>query len=299
MEKPSPKVMAECVLPATFLSLRGLADLGVSRSDVSRLLAAGQLERLRNGRYVRPDIHHELRRAGRIGGRLDCLSLLAVLGVFVSHNANLHLQVSNGASRLPARPTGTVVHWRRTAAGSDALAADLIEALAQSVRCQEPRDAIATLDSAWHHRLVDEADIAAVFARLPRRFRRLRALLDRRSESGPETIMRLMLRGLGCEVRVQVSILGVGRVDFIVDGWLIVECDSRAHHEGWKTQKRDRARDIAAAELGYTTIRPIAEDILYRREETLASMKAVLAHHRTPGAQNSARSSRRAAKSAR
>jgi very-short-patch-repair endonuclease len=284
--------MAECVLPATFLSLRGLAELGVGRHDVSRLLAAGRLERLRNGRYVLPETHRELRRAGRAGGRLDCVSLLAVLGVFVSHNAELHVQVSNGASRLPVRPTGTVVHWRRTAAGSEALAADLIEALAQSVRCQEPRDAIATLDSAWHHGLVDEEDIAAVFARLPRRFRRLRGLLDRRSESGPETIMRLMLRGLGCEVQVQVSIPGVGRVDFIVDGWLIVECDSRAHHEGWKTQKRDRARDIAAAGLGFTTVRPIAEDILYRREQTLASMKAVLAHARVSSRRNSARSHR-------
>jgi very-short-patch-repair endonuclease len=212
----------------------------------------------------------------------------------VSHNAELHVQVSNGASRLPARPEGTVVHWRRTAADSAALAADLIEALAQSVRCQQPRDAIATLDSAWHHSLIDEEGVAAVFARLPRRFRRLRALLDRRSESGPETIMRLVLRGLGCEVQVQVLIPGVGRVDFIVDGWLIVECDSKAHHEGWKTQKRDRARDIAAAGLGFTTVRPIAEDILYRREQTLASMKAVLAHPRVTGRPNSSRSSRQA-----
>ena len=35
--------------------------------------------------------------------------------------------------------------------------------------------------------------------------------------------MRLMLRGLGCQIEVQVVIPGVGRVDFVVDGWLIVE----------------------------------------------------------------------------
>lgn len=90
--------------------------------------------------------------------------------------------------------------------------------------------------------------------------------------------MRLLLRGLGCTVDLQVSIPGVGRVDFVVDGWLIIECDSEAHHAGWAAHKRDRRRDLAAAALGYTTIRPIAEDILYRREEILAQLRRVLAN---------------------
>ena len=111
--------------------------------------------------------------------------------------------------------------------------------------------------------------------------------------------MRLMLRGLGCQIEVQVVIPGVGRVDFVVDGWLIVECDSKAHHEGWESQKRDRARDLAAAGLGYTTVRPIAEDILHRREQTLAAMKAVLAHPRPSARQDSARSRRPTLESAR
>ena len=74
--------------------------------------------------------------------------------------------------------------------------------------------------------------------------------------------MRLILRSLGLAVEIQVTIDGVGRVDMVVDGWLIIECDSRAHHEGWDAQQRDRRRDLAAAALGYTTIRPLAEDIL-------------------------------------
>ena len=274
----TPSSLADDVLPVTFLSPQELAERGITRHQVASLIAAGRLVRLRNGRYADPGPHADLARAGRLGGRLDCISLLAALGVFVLHKKGLHVQFNHGASRLPPRPRGTVAHWRRSTAPRDALAADLVEALAQAVRCQSPRDAVATLDSAWHHGLVGEEEIAAVFARLPRRVRRLRGLLDRRSESGPETIMRLMLRGLGCSVEVQVRIPGVGRVDFVVDGWLIVECDSEAHHEGWKSQKRDRARDIAAARLGYTTVRPIAEDILYRRDRTLAAMKAVLAH---------------------
>ena len=43
------------------------------------------------------------------------------------------------------------------------------------------------------------------------------------------------------------------------------------------SQLRDRRRDIAAAGLGYTTIRPVAEDIYYRSEEVLVVMKTILA----------------------
>ena len=94
--------------------------------------------------------------------------------------------------------------------------------------------------------------------------------------------MRLLLTGLGCLVDVQAHLPGVGRVDLIVDGWLIVECDSRAFHEGWTAQVRDRRRDLAAAALGYATIRPLAEDIYYRREEILEAIKQILAHRRHP-----------------
>ncbi len=91
--------------------------------------------------------------------------------------------------------------------------------------------------------------------------------------------MRLMLRMLGCRVEPQVELVGIGRVDFIVDDWLIIECDSEAHHSGWDAQKRDRRRDLAAASRGYTTIRPIAEDILHRPEEVVTTLRAILARH--------------------
>ena len=275
---PKPRELAAQILPATFLSAQGLADHGLSRHTVSCLVAQGSLLRLRNGRYVRADAPDGLVSACRLGGRLDCVSLVAALGIFVRIRHPLHAQFDPGTTRLPVRPPHVVAHWRHSSAPRKALAADLIEALAQACRCQDPRDAVATLDSAWHHGIVDESGIAEIFSRLPRRYQGLRPLLDKRSESGAETIMRLLLRGLGASVEVQCRIDGVGRVDLVVDGWLIVECDSKGFHEDWKAQKRDRARDIAAAARGYTTVRPVAEDILYRREEVLESMKAILAH---------------------
>ncbi|WP_322409637.1 type IV toxin-antitoxin system AbiEi family antitoxin domain-containing protein [Microbacterium invictum] len=271
-----PPLTPSQALSATFLSTQGLARRGLDKRMIRRLVSEGRLIRLRRGRYADPRAHPHLLDAGRAGGRLDCVSLLATLGVFVRENPGLHIQFDRSASRIPPLRPGYTAHWRSDRAISENLAADLIGALAQAVRCQTPRDAIATLDSAWHLGLVDEAEIAEVFRRLPHRHQTLRRLLDRRMESGPETLVRLILRGLGCGVDVQVQIPGVGRVDFVVDGWLIIECDSRAHHEGWDAQRRDRRRDLAAAALGYTTIRPLAEDLLFAYDATATAIRAVI-----------------------
>lgn len=266
------------ILPTTFLSTATLRARGLTERQISVLAQHGRLLRVRRGRYVDPTAHAELIAAATLGARLDCVSLLAAIGVFVRQHTHMHVQLEMGASRVPPRGARVVAHWRRSSQSTCALAADLVEALAQAVRCQSPRDAVATLDSAWHHGIVDEAGIAAVFLRLPRRFRRLRALLDRRAESGPETLVRLMLRGLGCVIEVQVPLDGVGRVDLLVDGWLIVECDSRAHHSSWEQRKRDMRRDLAAAALGYTTVRPLAEDILATPDGVLDLLRNALSH---------------------
>ncbi|GAA1688887.1 type IV toxin-antitoxin system AbiEi family antitoxin domain-containing protein [Microbacterium sediminicola] len=278
---------ADIYFSARHITTAQLTHDGCSDRAIREFVASGILHRVRRGRFVAAGTPADLEAAARLGGRLDCVSLLRALGIFVARHHALHIQITDQSSRLPVRPTDVTAHWRQTSANPTALAADLIEALAQACRCQHPRDAIATLDSAWHLGFVDEAGLTKVFSRLPRRLRRLRDLLDPRCESGPETLMRLILRGLGCDVEAQVPIAGVGHVDFVVDGWLIIECDSKAHHSGWDAQRRDRRRDLVAASLGYTTIRPVAEDILFRPETVLEYVKATLAHR--PGA-NSSRS---------
>lgn len=249
---------------------------GLSERRIRLLVDSGQLLRVRRGKYLAVDVPPCLSEAARLGGRLDCVSLLREAGVFVASDPPLHVQLDNGASRLPARPHHVVAHWRATGAHRCSPIAPWVEALAQACRCQDPRSAIATLDSAWHRGLVNEAELREVFTRLPLRYRALHGLLDRRAESGTETLMRLILRTLGCDIRVQQSVPGVGRVDFIVDGWLIIECDSEAHHAGWDAAKRDRRRDMTAAALGYTTIRPIAEDILHHRDELTTTLRAII-----------------------
>ncbi|MDQ1177078.1 type IV toxin-antitoxin system AbiEi family antitoxin domain-containing protein [Microbacterium sp. 20-116] len=262
----------------TVWTTRELLAAGWSRRALARAVADGSLARVRQGRFVAAGTHGDIVAAARLGGRLDCISLLAMRGVFVHHHSHRHVQQDPLASRRPPAPRDVVYHWRASSAPRDRAAVDVVEALAQAIRCQPPRSAVATLDNAWHLGLVDEADIAEVFARVPHRFRALRPLLDSRAEAGTESLVRLLLRQLGCRVELQVRIDGVGRVDLLVDGWLIVECDSEQFHGSWPVHKKDRRRDMAALERGYATLRLLAEDILYHPDRVRAALERILLH---------------------
>jgi very-short-patch-repair endonuclease len=151
-----------------------------------------------------------------------------------------------------------------------------IDALRQAILCQTPRASVASIDSALQLGFVRIDELEELFDALPGRKKGLRPHVDGRAESGTETLVRLMARALGGRVELQVPIDGVGRVDLLVDGWLVIECDSRRYHEGWAAQLEDRRRDLALAALGYTTIRPTAEDILFRPEVVVAAIRGLL-----------------------
>lgn len=265
-----------------FVGRDELRRLGLDRRGLERALTSGAIIRARKGRYVRGDVPDDVLRAAQLGGRLDCVSLLRHCGVFVLTERALHLQIDVGASRLPTRAPGVIAHWRESRAGKQDLLADHVEALVRAVRCQGAREAVATLDSAVHRGFIREDELRLVFELLPRRYRALEPLVDGRCESGSESLMRLILRTLSCRVELQVAIAAVGRVDFLVDGWLIIECDSREFHSTWEAHKRDRRRDLAAAALGYTTVRILAEDIFSARERVRTALVAALAHGPRP-----------------
>lgn len=243
------------------------ADLraqGMTPLRIANAVRAGALIRIRRDRYASANLDAHVHEAVRIGGRLSCLSVLQQLGVFVHRSRGLHVHIVRGGSRLRTpRARSTTLHWHPAIEQAELLhVASLIDVVRHAVRCQEPRAALATLDSLLFLGFMTREDLIEVFDTVPRRFRSLLALADGSAESGPETFVRLILRTLGVPFETQVRIPGVGRVDFMVDGWLIIECDSRAFHAGWEQQVADRRRDLAAARLGYTTVRPLAADIM-------------------------------------
>lgn len=258
---------------------RELGSQGWTRSAIELAVRSGRLIRVRRGVFASADAPPEMAKAASLGGRLTCVSLLRLVGVFVLDDRRLHCHMPPNAARLPRRGPQEVAHWRDLsgpALGTHAVG--LRDAILQSVLCQSPRATIATLDSLLHLGLIDLEALRDIFAELPARCGVLLRLVDGRAESGPETLVRLILRGLDCSVELQVWIDDVGRVDFLVDGWLIIECDSRAHHGGWEQQVRDRERDLEAAARGYVTVRVIASDAFERQDWLRRQLQRVIAH---------------------
>jgi very-short-patch-repair endonuclease len=264
-----------------WLSRAELRATGATGRDLTAAARAGRVLRVRRGRYLPAHTHPAVVAAATAGGRLDCVSLLAALGVFVFDAPRLHVQVDVGDSRLPPSHTGVVRHWRHRSGDRSRVTTEVVEAVVASDRCQPPRAAIATLDSVLHLGAIDDDGLAEVFAALPRRYRRLRRLIDRRAESGSETFMRLILRSIGASFDAQAGIDGVGYVDFLVDGWLIIECDSEAHHSDWVQRKRDIRRERAALRRGYTTVRFLAEELFHSPGRVREELEALLSTDRS------------------
>ncbi len=228
-------------------------------------------------------------RAVRVGGRLACVSALADQNVFVFRADPGHVHLERGASRLrsPAETVvplshgnrdGVTLHWHPLLRPweAHAHAVSPVDAVTQSLRCQTPRMAVATLDSALNKRIIGLDDVPLIFDALPERFQPIRALSDGRAEAGSETILRLLVRAVGLHFDIQVSIRGVGRVDMLIEGCLVVEADSRAHHSAEDRYLADRRRDTALAALGYLTLRLLYEDIMYHPERVIAAILGVL-----------------------
>ena len=110
---------------------------------------------------------------------------------------------------------------------------------------------------------------------LPRSARWLLDVARGDADSGLESLLRLRLHVLGFRLRTQVTINGVGRVDFLVDR-LIIEVDGRDNHDGESLRHKDLVRDAAAAALGYRTLRFDYAQVVHDWPSVQAAILAVL-----------------------
>ena len=114
---------------------------------------------------------------------------------------------------------------------------------------------IASVDSALNQRLLSHAELVILADALPERLSGVVRQVDARAMSGTESKLRVACIGVGLKVELQASIDRVGFVDLLIDGWLIVEVDSRQFHDEPKPQHRDRVRDGNAVLGGFGHLR--------------------------------------------
>jgi very-short-patch-repair endonuclease len=178
---------------------------------------------------------------------------------------------------------GVELHWSPTLDDehSSEYSVSVVDALAQALWCQDSWQAIASIDSALFNRAVSEAALDRVFDGMPTRIAELRKAIDGRAEAGQESILRLIVRSLGLSYELQVWVVGVGRVDMIVEGYLALEADSRLAHDGWERHVEDRHRDLVLASQGYMSLRPAYQHTMYEPDLIRASILGLLGHRDT------------------
>jgi very-short-patch-repair endonuclease len=272
------------------MSRAELRSRGATSAALTAAVRSGFLLRIRRDHYALPDCDRHVVEAVRVGGRLGCVSALADAGVFVADSSFTHVHLDPLASRSRSphhrftpltreNRDGVEIHWTNLMDERDGneCRIGLRDALLQSLSCQSSWNSVATFDSALHLGVVTPTDVAAVFAHAPKRAQSVAALIDARAESGPESVLRMIVRSAGFRCVPQVTIAGVGRVDLVVEYRLVLEADSRAWHDGWEKQRADRRRDIELARRRYLTLRPVSDHILYSPESLREAIEGLMA----------------------
>ncbi|WP_175985826.1 endonuclease domain-containing protein [Microbacterium tenebrionis] len=229
-----------------------LQTLGFTRRTLTNCVRRGEIQRIRDGVFAVEPLDGDIRSATAHGGALTCASVLQLAGIWVLDTTEVpHVWLGSDRHAHPHDGCACVSHFYR---GTPPLGrASLETALVHFRRCAGDEAFFAAFESAWRKRLLSAAARARVRAALPASARWLVDLARSDADSGLESLLRLRLHVLGIRLDCQVSIDGIGRVDFVLGGRLILEADGKKNHDGTMMHK-DRVRDAAASRLGYETL---------------------------------------------
>lgn len=261
---------------------RQLLALDVTPAAIATSLGAGEITRVRHGKYV-------------AGGGRGLTTEAEALGGVVSHlSAALHYEW--GIKVAPERPTLTLprtsrsvpdveCHWRPLT--EEELGERVTSRLDTVVDCARTYDydvALCVADSALRERVVNQTQLIAAAQTSPRwgRAKALRVAreADYRSANPFETCARAIANSVpGLRVRPQAWIGRTARVDLLdkVLG-IVIECESFAHHGTKEALARDVRRYTDLARLGCVVVRFTWAEVMHAPDyvrEVLAEVVAV------------------------
>lgn len=231
-----------------------LLAAGASRRDISCAVAGGAVLRLREGVYALVSTDALTLDAARHGGEVACVSALRAHGLWVlDEPKNLHVWLG-GKGRKHSHESCKCIDHHDAGVASFGIARVAL-ALIQAATCCDEELFFAAYESAWNKGMLTRTDREWIRRSVPARARWLVDLARADADSGLESLLRLRLVRLGVALECQVLIVGVGRVDFLAAGHLIIEVDGRVNHDGESLRHKDLVRDAAAAAQGYETLR--------------------------------------------
>lgn len=250
-----------------------LLSAGYSRRDLARLKEAG-VSQPRRGVFTLPGCDQGLLAAVRHNGKLSCASAAVHYGLWLREPpGQVHLACNHGHG------SGFIRHRTVKFQGHPSLPLAAVEDVAlHALGCLPPPASIAIATSAIRLHGVPQELLAAQL-QADRSRPALRALreLDIRAESIVEVDAQHLFRSQGIAYDAQVFLPGIGRVDFLLAGFLIVEIDGFAFHSQRKDMLRDRSRNNASTLHGYAVLRYMPEHIWFSPGQVVAEIRSVLA----------------------
>lgn len=249
-----------------------LLAAGATRRHVTAAIGRRELLSVGPGAVAVPGASRDLVAAVSRRGALTCVSAVRFDGLPVLTPPDMPHLLS------PRHRDGPGAVWHR---GSRAAArvVGLAEAVAEVARCRAPGEALAVADAALRSGRVEPADLAGQLRTRERgHLRWVVRHADPRAESVLESALRaLLIRGGVTGLDLQVPLAGVGRVDLLLGGWLVLEADGFADHGATRSDYReDRRRDAAAVAAGFVTLRFSWEAVLFDPDRVLASVRAAV-----------------------
>ncbi|WP_188511436.1 DUF559 domain-containing protein [Conyzicola nivalis] len=260
---------------------------GHTRARLSAAAASGTIIRVRQGWYATPDIHPVFLEAARVGGRLTCLSALDFHGYWSYPTMDLHVAVDPRSCRLRTRRSKvtrlstvddarTRVHWRDDREGGGRFILSPVACLSDLIACQPDEVVAAVAGSVLHKSPQLYPQWTDLVSRSAGCHRSFLASIDGVCESGTESIFMFRISPLGLPIRRQVSIPGVGRVDFRIGEKLIIEVDGAEYHTDPAKFEADRRRDAVLSRLGYRVLRFSYFQVLFAWDEVEAALVGAL-----------------------
>lgn len=227
------------------------------RGEIARLARDGHLIHVRRGVYASAHACADVISAAAHGGVLGCESAAKHLGLWVLESPQLHVWMHSDRQQYShgTEPCSCIAHWDDAPRASGFEFPSVPRVLLQIFRCRGGERFFVALESARRQDLIDAKGLRWLRRVLGERGRDLLSFSRADSDSGLESLLRLRLRAYGWSVRTQVRVVGTGRVDLIIDDWLIVEADGRANHDSRSLRHKDLIRDVNAASWGHSTLR--------------------------------------------
>jgi hypothetical protein len=231
-----------------------LSAVGFSRYDIEQALRHGEIVRVCQGWVATLDASQTSILAATSRAKLAGTTSLASRGIWDATDSRIHLQHAPNAHppiiapatplqsfAPPKFPAGEVIrHWskeRHVLAAEPPWRTSVIDALLLTAHTATFEHLVASIDSAIYLKLLSRAALPTLRGLLPRWARPAIELADPRAESGLESIARLRLAPLARTIEPQFVVPGIGRgggagrVDLLLDNWLVIELDGDEFHD--------------------------------------------------------------------